>query len=153
MWSGDHLLQPRVLFLQGLQLLGHLWFHATILLPPAIIGLFGNFRRRLLATYKFRAPSSPCRFQNRLTKSGNNLIHCVTFLRHCESPFQAVRPIKIRSLTIVQFYGGRSFPLGLTWTFLNLSLFLLAMFGCEQKKPTPSVGSKATQPVATPRPP
>ena len=39
---------------------------------------------------------------------GNDQVHCVTFLRHSESPFRAVRPIKILSLTVVQFYGGRS---------------------------------------------
>ena len=39
------------------------------------------------------------------TKLGNDLIHCVTFLRHSESPFRAVRAIKILSLTMVQFYG------------------------------------------------
>ncbi|MDE0866813.1 MAG: hypothetical protein OSA98_23795, partial [Rubripirellula sp.] len=39
----DHLLQPCVLFLQSLQLPGHLWLHATLLLPPAIIGLFTDF--------------------------------------------------------------------------------------------------------------
>jgi hypothetical protein len=42
------------------------------------------------------------------TKFGNDLIHCVTFLRHSESPFRAVSPSKILSLTTVQFYGGRS---------------------------------------------
>ena len=40
---GDHLLQPCVLLFQSFQLLGHLWFHATVLLPPAIISLFGDF--------------------------------------------------------------------------------------------------------------
>ena len=39
---GNNLLQPCVLFLQGFQLLGHLWFHATVLLTPAIIRLFGD---------------------------------------------------------------------------------------------------------------
>jgi hypothetical protein len=39
------------------------------------------------------------------TQLGNNLIHCVTFLRHSGSLFRAVRPIKIFSLTMVQFYG------------------------------------------------
>ena len=34
---GNHLLQPCVLFLQSLQLLGHLWFHATLLLKPIIL--------------------------------------------------------------------------------------------------------------------
>ncbi len=40
------------------------------------------------------------------TQLGNDLIHCVTFRRHSESPFRAVRPSKILSLTMVQFYGG-----------------------------------------------
>ena len=39
---------------------------------------------------------------------GNDMIHRVTFLRHSESPFRAVRPSKILSLAMVQFYGGRS---------------------------------------------
>jgi hypothetical protein len=38
----------------------------------------------------------------------------VTFLRHSESPFRAVRPSKILSITRVQFYGGRS-----NWLELN----------------------------------
>ncbi len=40
------------------------------------------------------------------TKLGNDLIRCVTFLRHSASPFRAVRPSKILSLTMVQFYWG-----------------------------------------------
>ena len=47
-------------------------------------------------------------FHIRFTQFGDYLIHCVTFLRHCESPFRALSPIKILSLTMVQFYGGRS---------------------------------------------
>jgi len=39
---------------------------------------------------------------------GNDLIHCVTFLMHGESLFRAVRPIKIFTLTMVQFDGGKS---------------------------------------------
>ena len=101
---GDHLLQPCVLFLQSLQLLGHLRLHATVLLSPAIIRLFGDFQQlaglgHLLALTEFNIG---------FTKFGNDLIHCVTFLRHSESPFRAVRPSKILSLTMVQFYGGRS---------------------------------------------
>ena len=42
---GNHLLLPCDLFLQSFQLLGHLWFHATGLLTPAIIRLFGNFQQ------------------------------------------------------------------------------------------------------------
>ena len=61
-----HLLQPRVLFFQSFQLLGGLRLHTTILLPPAVIRLFGDFRKRLLATCKFRAPSCPYRVQHRL---------------------------------------------------------------------------------------
>jgi len=45
-------------------------------------------------------------FHIRFTQFGDYLIHCVTFLRHCESPFRALSPIKILSLTMVQFYGG-----------------------------------------------
>jgi hypothetical protein len=43
----------------------------------------------------------------RVPQFGNDLIHCVTFLRHFENPFRA-RRIKILSLTVVQFYGGSS---------------------------------------------
>ena len=42
---GNHLLQPCVLFLQSLELLGHLRLHATLLLPPAIIVLFGDLQQ------------------------------------------------------------------------------------------------------------
>ena len=63
---GNHLLQPCVLFLQSFQLLRHLWFHTTVLLPPAIIRLFGDFRKRIPAMCRPRAPSCPYRFQHRL---------------------------------------------------------------------------------------
>ena len=42
------------------------------------------------------------------TEFGNDLTHCVTFLRHSESLFRAVRPSKILSLTMVQLYGAKS---------------------------------------------
>ena len=48
-------------------------------------------------------------FQIGFTQLGNDQVHCVTFLRHSESPFRAVLPSKILSLTMVQFYGGGQF--------------------------------------------
>ena len=50
------------------------------------------------------------KFHVGFTKLGNDLIHCVTFLRHYESPVRAVRPSKILSLTMVQFYRGEITP-------------------------------------------
>ncbi|MDA7492822.1 hypothetical protein OAG76_03715 [Rubripirellula sp.] len=52
------------------------------------------------------------------TQFGNNLIHCVAFLRHSENPFQAVRPIKILSLTVVQSMEGGQ-PRDLTDSMYN----------------------------------
>ena len=56
--------------------------------------------------------SCPYQVPRRLYEACNDLIHCVTFLRHSESPFRAVRSSKILSLTMVQFYGGRSVVYG-----------------------------------------
>ena len=61
------------------------------------ISLFGDFHQ--LAN--FRHHLALTRFHIGFTKLGNDLIYCVTFLRHSESPFRAVRPIKILSLTMV----------------------------------------------------
>ena len=39
---GYHLLLSSILFLQRLELLGHLWLHAVVFLPAAVIRLIGN---------------------------------------------------------------------------------------------------------------
>ena len=71
---------------------------------PAVIRLFGDFSQPANFGYVFALTQLNIGF----TQLGNDLIHCMTFLVHSESPFRAIRPSKILSLTMVQFYGGRS---------------------------------------------
>ena len=73
---GHHLLQPRIFFLKGLQLLGHLRLHAAALLTLAVIRLLGNLQ--LLADFQDFFPLTE--FHVDATKSGDYLVYTVTFL-------------------------------------------------------------------------
>ncbi|HBV66354.1 MAG TPA: hypothetical protein DEF45_25405 [Rhodopirellula sp.] len=84
-----------------------------MLLPRAVISLLGQFRQRFLAACRPWAPFALAEFHVGLTQLGNDLIHCVTFLRYSEIPFRAVRLIKILALTVGQFFYWRTPPAAL----------------------------------------
>ena len=68
---GHQLLQPGILFLEGLQLLDHLRLHPTILLSPAIVSLLGNLK--LLTDLRNLLPLAE--FNIGLTQLGNTLVY------------------------------------------------------------------------------
>ena len=96
---GDHLFQPNVLFLQGFEFLGHFRLHATLLLPPAVIGLLGNLK--LLA--ELRHLCALTKKHVRSTQLGNDLIYRMLFLTHLKESFPGFRPDRILSLQLDQF--------------------------------------------------
>ena len=98
---GDHLFQPSVLFLQGFEFLGHFRLHATILLPPAAIGLLGDLK--LLAELKHLCALTKQHI--RWTQLRNDLIYRMSFLTHLKKSFPGLRPDKILSLQLDQFQG------------------------------------------------
>ena len=72
--SATILLQLSVLFLQGFEFLGHVRLHATVLLKPAVIGLFCDPNQ--LANFRNFLPLAKPYI--RTTQLGDDLIHTVT---------------------------------------------------------------------------
>jgi len=96
---GHHLLQPHILFLQSLEFLRHLRLHATLLLTPAVIGLFCDSHQ--LANFRNFLPLA--KLYIRTTQLGDDLIHTMTFLTHLKESFPGLRPDRILSLKLDQF--------------------------------------------------
>ena len=73
--------------------------HATDLLPPAVISLFGDLK--LFADFGNLLPLA--KLYIRTTQLGADLIHTMTFLTHLKESFPGLRPEWILSQHLVQF--------------------------------------------------
>ena len=96
---GHHLLQPSILILQRLELLGHFRQPAAVLLPSAVIRLFCDPNQLT----NFRNFLAFAKLHIRSTQLGDNLVHTMTFLCYLKESFPGLQPDRILSLFLDQF--------------------------------------------------